>query len=140
MKTMYLARREQHDDIYPIGIYDTLEEAAFEAEVDRDHLTPAERATAYHDVHQVDVPDAVNTIDDYIDACENDPSITDAIATWTISTKQELRDLARELGWDPTNEAETMDCIKTNWENVFTDGEIRTLYEYLVDEHKRNNE
>ena len=132
MKTMYYAIAEEND-IYDIGIFATLEEAVKAAKEDRTHLTHSELKKMKHYVHELTkVPDDVETLDQLVDACEEDVSIYEAKEVWLVLTNEECRDLADNLDWDPTDKEDTMDSLRTNWEEKMTEDQIEIVYDELV--------
>lgn len=140
MKTMYYAIAEKND-IFDIGIFTNLEDAIKAAKDDRNHLTRSERKTMKHYVHELTkVPDDVETLDQLIDACEEDVSVYDAKEVWMVLTNEECRDLADNLDWDPTDKEDTMDSIRTNWEDRLADENAEVVYERLVENWKDAHE
>lgn len=140
MKTMYYAIAEEND-IHDIGIFATLEEAVKAAKDDRNHLTRYERKTMKHYVHELTkVPDDVETLDQLIGACEEDVNIYEANEVWLVLTNGECRDLADNLDWDPTDKADTMDSIRTNWEYKLADENAEVVYDRLVENWKDAHE
>lgn len=140
MKTMYYAIAEEND-IYDIGIFATLEEAAKAAKDDREHLTYSECKKMKHYVHQLTkVPDEVETLDQLCDACEEDVSIYEAKEVWTIYSTDELIKLADNLDWDPTDKEDTLDSLRTNWEDKMTEDQIEIVYDELVKNWEANHD
>lgn len=94
-----------------------------------------------HYVHELTkVPDDVETLDQLIDACEEDVSVYDAKEVWMVLTNEECRDLADNLDWDPTDKEDTMDSIRTNWEDRLADENAEVVYERLVENWKDAHE
>ena len=140
MKTMYYAIAEEND-IYDIGVFPTLEEAVKAAKDDRTHLTPYELGKMKHYVHHLDkVPDDVENLNELHDACEDDVSIYEATEVWQVLTNNECRELAENLGWDPTDKEDTLDSLRTNWEDKLPECDVQTVYEKLVEVWEQNQD
>lgn len=140
MKTMYYAIAEEND-IYDIGIFATLEEAAKAAKDDREHLTYSERKKMKHYVHQLTkVPADVETLDQLCDACEEDVSIYEAMNVWLVLTNDECRELADNLDWNPTDKEDTLDSLRTNWDETLVEENVQRIYERLVENWEANQE
>ena len=49
-------------------------------------------------------------------------------------------ELAQNLGWDPTDKEDTLDSLRTNWEEPLSEEEVQMTYEALVEIWKQSHE
>lgn len=45
----------------------------------------------------------------------------------------ECYELARNLGWDPSDKEDTLECLRTNWDDPLSEEEVQMTYEALVE-------
>ena len=139
MKTMYVAFETNGPDQFFLGIFAELKDAAEAARADRNHLGRYERSYTTHNVWQVSVHDEVNDKESYFDAVEEDNSIGDGVDAWIVYSTDELIKLADDLDWDPTDKEDTMDSLRTNWEEKMTEDQIEVVYDELVKNWEENH-
>lgn len=81
------------------------------------------------------------TAEDYVRDCEEnaDDAWIDMLHRGAVKvemldmTDAECRELAQNLGWDPTDKEDTLDSLRTNWDEPLTESDVQTVYEYLVE-------
>lgn len=137
MKKIYVAKRIGEWEIIDILVSDSIEDAEYYARRDRNHLTHRERYKCQHFVYAYEVPDCVIDMESFSNLQEQ--NYCDPYDCWIVYTKEELLNLADNLDWDITNENETLECLRTNWEDKLTENEVMITYDIMCINARNKN-